>query len=108
MSKSKGAINEALSNQVLPQIQKVIMAGPGHVTRKGWNVSTERPEPTPEVQRNLNAKNNLRNEQDKDHQNGGLPSHNVHDISSKHNQRKTKLGSFFIICKPTYQVLNKS
>ena len=64
----------------MPQIQNVVMAGPGPVTRKGWNVPAERPEPNPEVQRNLNAKNNLRNEQDVGHQIGDLPSHNVHDI----------------------------
>ena len=73
------AINDAISNQVLSQIQNVVMAGSGHVTRKGWNVSAERPEPNPEVQRNLNAKNSLRNEQDEGHQNGDLSSHNVHD-----------------------------
>ena len=50
------AINDAISNQVLPQIQNVNMAGPGHVIRKGWNVSAQRPEPNPEFQRNLNAK----------------------------------------------------
>ena len=56
------AINDAISNQVLPHIQNVVMAGSGHVTRKGWNVAAERPEPNPEVQRNLNARNNLGNE----------------------------------------------
>ena len=74
------AINDAISNKVLPQIQNVILAGSGRVTRKGWDVSVERPEIYPEVQRNLNARNNLRNEQDKGHQNGDFPSHNVHDI----------------------------
>ena len=73
------AINDAISNQVLPQIQDVIMAGSGHVTRKGWNVLAERPEPNPEVKRNLNAKSNPRNEQDEGHQNCDLPSHNVHE-----------------------------
>ena len=29
------AINDAISNQVLPQIQNVIMAGSGHMTKKG-------------------------------------------------------------------------
>ena len=76
------AINDAISNQVLPQIQKVIMFGSGQVTRKGWNVPAERPEPDPEVKRNLNAKNNSRNEQDGGHQNWYLPSHNVHDNES--------------------------
>ena len=64
------------------------MAGSGHVTRKGWNVPAERPEPNPEVQRSLNAKSNLRNEQDEGHKNGDLSSHNVHDragCSQRHN-----------------------
>ena len=72
------AINDAISNQVLPQIQNVILAGSGRATRKGWDVPTERPEINSEVQRNLNAKNNLRNEQDESHQSGDFPSHNVH------------------------------
>ena len=78
-SQIQRAINDAISNQVLPQIQNVIMAGSGRVTRKGWDVPAERPETNPEVQRSLNARNNLRNEQDVGHQNGDLPSHNVHD-----------------------------
>ena len=43
------AINDAISNQVLPQFQNAIMTGPGHMTKKGWNVPTERPETNPEV-----------------------------------------------------------
>ena len=58
------AISDAISTQVLPQIQNVIMAGSGHGTRKGWDIPSERPELISEVQRNLNAKNNLRNEPD--------------------------------------------
>ena len=53
------AISDAISTQVLPQIQNVIMAGWGHGTRKGWAVTSERPEPISEVQRNLNAKKQL-------------------------------------------------
>ena len=73
------AISEAISTQVLPQIQNVIMAGSGHGARKGWDVSAERPESTSEVQRNLNAKNNLRNEQDGNQFNSDYPNLNVHD-----------------------------
>ena len=73
------AINDAISNQVLPQIQNVILAGSGRVTTKGWDVSAERPEINPEVQRNLNARNNSRSEQDESHQNCDFPSYNVHD-----------------------------
>ena len=56
------AISDAISTQVLPQIQNVIMAGSVHGTRKGWDVPSERPELNSEVQRNQNSKNNLRNE----------------------------------------------
>ena len=38
------AINDAISNQVLPQIQNALRAGSGPSTQKGWNVSAETPE----------------------------------------------------------------
>ena len=73
------AISEAISTQVLPQIQNVIMAGSGLGTRKGWDVPSERPELTSEVQRNLNTKNISRNEQDENQLNNDCPYPNVHD-----------------------------
>ena len=81
------AISDAISTQVLPQIQNVIMAGSGHGTRKGWDIPSERPELISETQRNLNAKNNLRNEQDENQSNNDYPELNVHD---------TFLISFFV------------
>ena len=73
------AISDAISTQVLPQIQNVVMAGSVHGTRKGWDVPSERPELISEVQRNLSAKNNLRNEQDENQLNNDYPDLNVHD-----------------------------
>ena len=73
------AISNAISTQVLPQIQNAIMAGSGPRTRKGWDVPSETPELIPEVQRNLNAKNSLRNEQDENQLNNGYSVENVHD-----------------------------
>ena len=58
------AVSDAISTQVLPQIQNVIMAGSGHGTRKGWDIPSERLEPIPEVQQSSNIKNTLRNGQD--------------------------------------------
>ena len=75
----KRAISDAISTQVLPQIQNVIMAGSRHGTRKGWDVPSERPELNSEVQRNLNAKNSLINEQDENQLNTDYPDLNVHD-----------------------------
>ena len=73
------AISDAISTQVLPQIQNVMMTGSGHGTRKGWDVPSERPELNSEVQRSLNAKNNLRNEQEENQLNNEYPDLNVHD-----------------------------
>ena len=56
------AINDAISNQVLPQIQNAIMAGSGRVTQKGWNVLAEGPEINTEVLRNEKARNNSKSE----------------------------------------------
>ena len=38
------AINDAISNQILPQIQSALNAGSGHLTQSRWNVPSERPE----------------------------------------------------------------
>ena len=38
------AINDAISNQVLPLIQNAIKPSSGHVTQKGWIVPAERSE----------------------------------------------------------------
>ena len=73
------AISDAISTQVLPQIQNVMMARSGHGTRKGWDIPSERPELNSEVQRNLNVKNNLRNEQDGYQSDNDFPGLNVHD-----------------------------
>ena len=56
------AINDAISNQVLPQTQNAIMSGSGHVTQKGWNVPAEGPETNSGVLRNEKARNNSKSE----------------------------------------------
>ena len=61
-SQIQRAINDAINTQMLPQIQNVIMAGSGRVTKKGWEVSAERLEINTEGQRSLNAKSNQRDE----------------------------------------------
>ena len=73
------AINDAISNQVLPQIQNAIMAGSGHMTKKGWNVPAERPEANSEVPRNENARNNSKGEQVHGYHNNDQPDYNAYD-----------------------------
>ena len=60
------AISDAISNQVLPQIQNAIMAGSGHMTKKGWNVPGERPEINPKHYRSEKTKSNFRSELTRD------------------------------------------
>ena len=91
------AISDAISTQVLPQIQNVMMTGTRHGTRKGWDVPPERPELISEVQRNLNAKNNLRNEQDENQLNNEYPDLNVHD-----NYRYYPLSKLFYLIEYFY------
>ena len=55
------AINDAISNHVLPQIQNAFRAGSGHVTQKG-NVPAEIPEINYEDIRNDKMRSNSRSE----------------------------------------------
>ena len=55
-------ISDAISNQVLPQIQNVLRAGFGHLTQNRWNVPAERPEVNPENYRSEKTKSNFRSE----------------------------------------------
>ena len=42
------AISDAISNQILPQIQTALKAGSGHSTQNKWNVPSGGPESNPE------------------------------------------------------------
>ena len=102
------AISDAISTQVLPQIQNVIMAGSGHGTRKGWDVPSERPELNSEVQRNLNAKSSLRNEQDENQLNNDYPDLNVHDMVTGDNESPNQVPEFLTGRIPSRSYLNQS
>ena len=102
------AISDAISTQVLPQIQNVIMAGSGHGTRKGWDVPSERPELNFEVQRNLNAKNSLRNEQEENQLNNDYPDLNVHDMVTGDNESPNQVPEFLTGRIPSRSHLNQS
>ena len=102
------AISDAISTQVLPQIQNVIMAGSGHGTRKGWDVPPERPELNSEVQRNLNAKNSLRNEQDGNQSDNDFPGLNVHDMVTGVNESPNPVPEFLTGRIPSRSHLNQS
>ena len=102
------AISDAISTQVLPQIQNVIMAGSGHETRKGWDVPSERPELNSEVQRNLNAKNCLRNEQKENLISNEYLELNVHDMVTGDSGSPNQVPEFLTGRIPSRSHLNQS
>ena len=70
------AINEAISNQILPQIQNVVMAGSGQLTKERWNFPAERPEGYSEALQNSELRSNSKNKQINDRSRDGLTSTN--------------------------------
>ena len=88
------AINEAISSQVLPQIQNVIMAGSGRETRRGWEIPVERPEVNAEEQRIPSAKTDCRNEQHDGNRLNGQSSRQVHDMVTGDNESPLQVPEF--------------
>ena len=89
------AISDALSNQVLPQIQTALSTGSGHLTQNRWNVPTERPEISSEETYGEKDKNNARCEQRTDHENDGQPQLRAYDNATYRRPKKLKKKSIF-------------
>ena len=77
------ALNEAISSQILPQIQNVVMAGSGQLTKERWNVPAERPEGYSEILQNLEPRNNSKSKQTNDRPKDGFTSMNSRAHDSK-------------------------
>ena len=60
------AISDAISSQILPQIQSALNTGSGHSAQNRWNVPSERPEVNPEVLRNACSRDNLTSKRNHD------------------------------------------
>ena len=73
------AISDAISNQILAQIQNALKAGSGRVTQNRWNVPSERPELNPEDYRSEKIRNNSRSEPIRDLPNDDYTDQ-AHDI----------------------------
>ena len=72
-------ISDAISNQILPQIQTALNAGSGHLTPNRRTVLSERPEINSEETYGEKVKKNTRCEQRIDHQNDGQPHSRAYD-----------------------------
>ena len=60
------AISDAISSQILPQIQSALSTGLGHSTQNKWNVPSERPEANSEVLQNASSRDNSRSKPNRD------------------------------------------
>ena len=79
-SQIQRAISDAISNQILPQIQSALSAGSGHSTQSRWNVSSERPEVYSEGLQNSNPKDSSTSKPNCNRQNDGVVESNAYDI----------------------------
>ena len=82
-SQIQRAISDAISNQILPQIQSALSAGSGHMTQNRWDIPSERPEINSEGLQNINPKDSSTSKHNHDHQNDGGINLNAYDIGSQ-------------------------
>ena len=78
-SQIQRAISDAISNQILPQIQSASSAGSGHSTQSRWNDSSERPEVYSEGLQNSNPKDSSTSKPNCNRQNDGVVESNAYD-----------------------------
>ena len=70
-SQIQRAISDAISNQIMPQIQSALSAGSGHLTQNRWNVPSKRPEVNSEGLQNINPKDSSASKPNCNRQNDG-------------------------------------
>ena len=78
-SQIQRAISDAISNQILPQIQSALSAGSGHSTQSRWNVPPERPEVNSEGLQNINPKDSSASKPNCNRQNDGVVDPKAYD-----------------------------
>ena len=90
------AINDDISNQILPQIQNAIGAGSGQMTKNGWDVPSERLEVNSEGLRSEKTRNDLRSEQTHGRQsNDHSDERNAFEIYRMDSRGNTSVGLLF-------------
>ena len=82
-SQIQRAISDAISNQILPQIQSALSAGSGHSTQSRWNVSSERPEVYSEGLQIGNPKDISTSKPNCNRQNDGVVDSNAYDTYNR-------------------------
>ena len=93
-SQIQRAINDAISNQVLPQIQSALSAGSGHMTQNRWDIPSERPEINSEGLQNINPKDSSTSKHNHNHQNDGGINLNAYDMVTGDNESPNQVPGF--------------
>ena len=93
-SQIQRAISDAISNQVLPQIQSALSAGSGHMTQNRWDIPSERPEINSEGLQNINPKDSSASKHNHDHQNDGGINLNAYDMVTGDNESPNQVPEF--------------
>ena len=93
-SQIQRAISDAISNQVLPQIQSALSAGSGHMTQNRWDIPSERPEINSEGLQNINPKDSSTSKHNHDHQNDGGINLNAYDMVTGDNESPNQVPEF--------------
>ena len=93
-SQIQRAISDAISNQILPQIQSALSAGSGHSTQNRWNVPSERPEVNSEGLQNINPKDSSASKPNCNRQNDGIVDSNAYDMVTGDNESPNQIPEF--------------
>ena len=93
-SQIQRAISDAISNQVLPQIQSALSAGSGHMTQNRWDIPSERPEINSEGLQKTNPKDSSTSKHNHDHQNDGGINLNAYDMVTGDNESPNQVPEF--------------
>ena len=102
------AINNAISNKVLPQSQNAIIAGSRHMTKKGWNVPAEKLEANSKVLRSEKTRTDKKSEHVLGRQNNDQPDYNAYDMGTGVNEYPIQVPRFLTGRMPSGSHLNQS
>ena len=102
------AISDAISNQILPQIQTALNPVSGHLTQSRWDVPSERPEINSEETYGEKVKKNTRCERRIDNKNDGQPRQRTYGIVTWKNGAPIDVPEFLTGLMPSRSHLHRS
>ena len=102
------AISDAISSQILPQIQTALNAGSGQVTQNRWNVPAESPKVNSERFCNKKSRGNSRSEPIRDRPNEGSLNTRAYDMVTGDNESPIDAPEFLTGRMPSRSHLHSS